>query len=137
MKKLIFLLTAVLLVTAQLYSQWVLRSTPTTNALEAIFVVNANVIYAAGDDETIIKTTNGGVNWFLLRENAAGKDYLDVYFVNENTGVAVGGLSSPLRVGLISRTTDGGLHWFDFITTDGCFLALQFVNSTTGILAAM
>ena len=134
MKKLIFLLTAVLIVSAPLYSQWVLQSTPTTNALEAIFVVNANVIYAAGDNETIIKTTNGGSNWILLRENSAGKDYLDIHFFNENTGIAVGGIYSLSRVGLISKTTNGGLNWVDSITSGICFRGIEFVNSTTGYL---
>ncbi|MCI0474428.1 MAG: YCF48-related protein, partial [Ignavibacteria bacterium] len=134
MKKLSFILIAVIFFAAEVFPQWIHQTTPSSNALSAISVVNPNVIFAAGDYETIIKTTNGGINWIKLRENLAGKDYLGIHFINENTGIAVGGLFTPIKIGIISRTTNGGANWTDFTSTDGCFRALYFVNSTTGYL---
>jgi photosystem II stability/assembly factor-like uncharacterized protein len=132
MKKLSFLMIAAFLITAEAIPQWLLQATPTTSALNSVSVVNANVIYAAGDYETIIKSTNGGVNWVKLRENPAGKDYQEIHFINETTGIAVGGLYTPIKVGVISRTTNGGLNWIDISSTDICWRALCFINSATG-----
>ena len=132
MKKAFFFLPAVLFLSAQLYSQWVLQPTPTTQNLNSIVYVNATTLYASGEGEVILKTTNGGTNWVKLRENIGGKDYLSIWFVNENTGFAAGGLEIPTRTGLISKTTNGGVNWVDVVFSDICFRSAYFINASTG-----
>jgi hypothetical protein len=82
------------------------------------------------DTATIIRTTNGGVNWtvqnphttFLLR---------GVYFTNTLNGFAVG------NNGTILRTTDGGDNWTVFQSNiSGLLLRdIYFINSLTGFIA--
>jgi len=135
MKKAFFFLPAVLFLSAQLYSQWVLQPTPTTQNLNSIVYVNATTLYASGEGEVILKTTNGGTNWVKLRENIGGKDYFSIWFVNENTGFAAGGLEIPTRTGLISKTTNGGVNWVDVVFSDICFRSAYFINASTGFMA--
>jgi photosystem II stability/assembly factor-like uncharacterized protein len=134
MKKLSFILIAVMFFTAETFPQWASQTTPTTNILEAISVVNPNLIFAAGDYETILKTTNGGNNWTKIHENISGYDYYGIHFFDENTGIAAGGYFGAYFRGIVSRTTNGGLNWTDSISTTICYRALYFINSTTGFM---
>jgi photosystem II stability/assembly factor-like uncharacterized protein len=54
--------------------------------------------------------------------------------VNENTGFAVGGLNSPIIIGVISKTTNGGVNWVDIVYNNICFTSACFINASTGFL---
>ncbi len=133
MKKLIFLIAAVLLSTAQLYSQWIEQSTPVTVDIYSVFPVSPTTVYAVSDNEVVLKTTNAGTNWAIIRQGPlTNYDYSDLWFFNESTGIAVGGVSSPSKVGVISKTTNGGVNWKDTLITGKTFSSVYFVNATTG-----
>jgi photosystem II stability/assembly factor-like uncharacterized protein len=53
----------------------------------------------------ILKTINGGIDWFEQSQNANGS-LSEVYFLNEYIGTSVGAAT-------ILRTTDGGANWID------------------------
>ncbi len=56
----------------------------------------------------IVRTDNGGVSW--TAKSKGNKAWLNsIYFVDENTGYAVGG--DPLKPGTILKTTNGGEIW--------------------------
>jgi photosystem II stability/assembly factor-like uncharacterized protein len=58
-------------------------------------------------------------------------NYNDMYFFNENTGVAVG------NEGKIIRTTDAGTTWKTIAAgTNQSLRSIEFVNSTTGWIAS-
>jgi photosystem II stability/assembly factor-like uncharacterized protein len=80
--------------------------------------VSSNIAYAAGDD--IIKSTNGGLTWFVIRNGTILSQYQGLYFIDENTGSVVG------RPGLIITTTNGGSSWTQRIM----YLPVQFGDST-------
>lgn len=63
----------------------------------------------AGDTNYIIKTTNGGNNWFVI--NTLYKDLSRVEFINENTGYVSGGGNGITA--LFIKTTNGGMNWMD------------------------
>lgn len=43
---------------------WISQNSGTTQALNSVYFCNINTGFAVGDNGTIVKTTNGGSNWF-------------------------------------------------------------------------
>ena len=83
---------------------------PTGNQLNAVKFINQQTGFAVGAAGTIIKTTNGGMNW--VTQNSPFFAFLwDVTFVDANTWVIVGVDVSVGNNGIILRTTNGGDNW--------------------------
>jgi photosystem II stability/assembly factor-like uncharacterized protein len=88
--------------------------------LYSVQFVNGNIGYAAGQG-TIIKTTNGGSNWFCPSTiDPSNNKFLGVHFVDENTGILTGVCTtyvdwstSPQEKGFYCRTTNGGISWVE------------------------
>lgn len=78
-----------------------------------IYFINKNIGWAIGNG--IYKTINGGESWFLQSIADSIADYVlsDIFFTDENNGVAVGGGSGYRYFdwGYILRTTNGGDTW--------------------------
>ena len=113
--------------------QWVKQTSPTTQMLNEIFILNPTTLFVAGDNQTILKTTNGGATWIKLKEYYGSFELIGIYFQNENTGIAVGGMYiGGNNKGAIFRTTNGGTTWDSTAINKICFRKLCFINSTTG-----
>jgi photosystem II stability/assembly factor-like uncharacterized protein len=132
MKKLLFLLVAVLIATAQLYSQWVQQTSPTTNSLEGIYFINSTTGFVTGNGGLIMKTTNGGVNW-VVQTTPTLTPINGIYFFDANTGIAVCGNYST-NVCAILKTTNGGTNWVSKFVNTRISLrnTIQFINPNTG-----
>src|SRR4030095_7768120 len=76
------------------------HSLPTGNRLYSIKFINQQTGYAVGYVGTIIKTTDGGLNWFSQVSPVRGS-LLDISFVDINTLIIVGN-------NIVLRTTHGG-----------------------------
>lgn len=75
----------------------------------------------------IAKTTDGGLNWFLLRRDTI-YDFFDCYFLNENEGWVVGGDDRTFEP-CILHTTDGGENWERQNLSAGYYLrAVHFIG---------
>lgn len=87
--------------------------------------------YAAGNRDTIYKTTDGGVTWNKLPLPFPGVtpqiQYRDMYALDANTVFLVG-IGFPRKV--VIKTTDGGATWTDIT---GNIIALGLGN-LTGIM---
>ena len=79
---------------------------------------------------TILKTENGGKNWFPLQVEYPGTLNLsDVFFINENEGFAIGNQS------YVFKTSNGGKTWtFKNLGSDTHCSSVYFINSSTGFL---
>lgn len=80
---------------------------PTRSTLTSVFNIGER-LWAGGHDAVIISSSDGGDTWTRQffdpdRQQAV----MDLYFVDENNGVAIG------SYGLYLRTTDGGQTWAD------------------------
>jgi len=62
----------------------------------------------------IVKSTDGGIRWTLLKQSTGFEDYLDICALNDSILVVVGGNDTTLEP-IILRSTDGGNTW-DSIT---------------------
>ena len=105
MKKIILLLIIThcsLLIT---YAQfgWYQQYSGTTNNLNSI-CFKGSVGWIAGNNGTILKTTNTGTTWFL-QSSGTTNNLLSISFYDALTGCTVG------SVGTILKTTNGGDNW--------------------------
>ncbi|MCD4695916.1 MAG: hypothetical protein K8S16_06705, partial [Bacteroidales bacterium] len=95
------------------------------------YFVNQNTGFAVAYN-TLLKTTDGGENWFEV-ETGATFNLLSIDFCNDSTGFIVG--SSYEKV---LKTTDYGNTWTEVIfnspLTSGSLEKIQFVSNTTGFV---
>jgi photosystem II stability/assembly factor-like uncharacterized protein len=83
---------------------------PTGNQLEAVKFINQQTGIAVGAAGTIMKTSNGGLNWEVQASPIYA--YLwDVTYVDINIWIICGVDVSSGNNGIILRSTDGGNSW--------------------------
>ena len=112
---------------------WTLLNHPATNkALYSINPVDSNVVYCVGMFETIIKSTNGGANWIVIRNGpwGSGHSYFSSYFINENTGW-IGGTGEKLF-----KTTNGGTT-LDSVYLESYMYDMYFKDSLDGVICGI
>ncbi|MFN3380513.1 MAG: WD40/YVTN/BNR-like repeat-containing protein, partial [Runella zeae] len=56
-----------------LFAQWRLQSSGTVSSFRAISAVNDKVVWASGSQGTVLRTTDGGTTWNVIRVNGAEK----------------------------------------------------------------
>ncbi len=81
--------------------------------------------HTGGDTNYVIKTTNGGDNWFII--NSVYIDLSKVKFINSYTGFVCGGPNGT--GGFLTKTTNGGMNWFVLNTPFGGYFDDIFVLS--------
>jgi photosystem II stability/assembly factor-like uncharacterized protein len=88
-----------------------------------------NTVIAVGANGYIIKTNDGGSNWYPVSSNTSN-DLYKISFVNKTTGYAIG------CKGTILETTDEGQSWSNIgISTNLNFFSISFINKDTGLVA--
>lgn len=101
---------------------------PQGNTLTGVRVFDANTCVAVGHTSTVMKTTNGGVNWDVQHYSGGiSNDLWAVYFIDVNTGWAVG------SSGAVIKTTNAGVNWISqsgAVSND--LWAVWFIDNTTG-----
>ena len=132
------------------------RTLPST--MQTVHFVNRDTGYAGGNPTTyeigrgegikIYRTTNGGITWENVltpltgpREVITEDDYIcspaveaginDIYFTDENNGIAVGG--DLIYGGIALWTNDGGQTWSWNNAQGGELNAIDFANANLGI----
>ena len=86
---------------------WVSQETGQEDILEDIFMLDAMIGWAVGENGIVLHTTNGGIKWDK-QDSGTEETLRSVRFANEKVGWAVGG---ELGVGVVITTTDGGQSW--------------------------
>ena len=117
--KITICLIALLIISATTYAQpggKLCNSPSFGNRVDDIFMLNTKTGYAVSGDGKIVKTTDGGNNWLLLKQ--ANIYCRTVEFINTQKGF-VGGFSfNPnIDTNILRRTTDGGATWTPTTTT--------------------
>ncbi len=136
-------LIGIFLITGIAYSQsgWQIVSDSVPDLwLESIQMTSANTGYACGwypttSSGSILKTTNGGLNW--QRTDYITNNVDDVCFLNDLTGYFIGWSFLPgFFHGHIYKTTDGCSTWarHDSIQ-EGNFFRIKFLDVNTGLVA--
>ena len=98
--------------------------------LNSICFINTGTGFAAGNNGTFDKTTNGGFNWSLLN-TGTNNNFNSVSFPSSNTGYIVGG------GGVLVKTTNGGTNWNLFPAGTGYVqTSMFFINDNTGYVTS-
>ena len=98
--------------------------------LFTVFFINDTVGWAAGAEGYILKTEDGGQNWYHTYLDMGIDHFRDSYFVNQDTGWIVGGDS-------IFQTTDGGDTWESLKgLSNHSYHCCYFINSNSGWVGA-
>ncbi|MCB0729120.1 MAG: hypothetical protein KDD00_16755, partial [Ignavibacteriae bacterium] len=72
--------------------------------LKSVKFINANTGYVCGDGGLLLKTSNGGINWFNSNSGISGENLSSIDF-NGNNGTVVGASGS------VYYTTNAGSTW--------------------------
>ncbi|MDQ3193608.1 MAG: YCF48-related protein [Bacteroidota bacterium] len=84
---------------------WYQLTSGTSYNLRSLCFTDINTGYAVGFNGTILKTTDGGLNW-ILQTVGTNQNLYSVHFIGQ-TGYVVGGTN----ISVIFRTTNGGTNW--------------------------
>lgn len=117
----------IVILNVSLYSDWIWQNPlPQGNELRSTYFLNSQTGFACGYGGTILKTTNGGTNWSILKSDVF-KILFSVYFTDINTGYVSG------ESGIIFKTTNGGTNWFNLNSgTNENLFSLCFTSASTG-----
>jgi len=108
-------------------TNWNIISTGSGNSLNAIYFPDTNTGYACDYGGFVFKTTNAGVSWTSLSTGSGA--LLGLYFIDANTGFAVGGFYS----GVLLKTINGGSSWTQMVSFNGTTIHdIYFTNSVSG-----
>jgi photosystem II stability/assembly factor-like uncharacterized protein len=115
------------------HSQWVQQTSGVTSPLYDAHFINQNTGWVCGDNGTIIKTTNGGLNWITQNSGVTNKPLFGIHAVDSQYAYCVGWWQTILK------TTNGGNNWIIIrngpnIAGNGSFFKCFFLNANTGWL---
>ncbi|MBN1632604.1 MAG: T9SS type A sorting domain-containing protein [Ignavibacteria bacterium] len=139
MKKtiLLFKATFFFLFLANSYSQsgWISQNSGTGTILQGVCLVDSNIGFAVGWGDVILKTTNGGTNWFSQVSGTSECSFYGVSFTDANNGTVVGLLIVDRNyIGGILRTTNGGTNWILQHSPNYWLLGVSFIDANTGFV---
>jgi photosystem II stability/assembly factor-like uncharacterized protein len=110
------------------------------NSINCIYFINSLTGFGLGGNQNIIKTTNGGNNWFLVNynpSNTVNTNLLSGYFIDENLGYSCGYWASQFSSGhVFLKTTNGGLNWTSINVNNPptTFTKVRIVDGQTGYI---
>jgi photosystem II stability/assembly factor-like uncharacterized protein len=117
---------------------WDKLNVPTTASLRGLSVVSDAVVWASGTEGTVIRTSDGGKNWSVIKVPGADQlDFRGIQAFDANTAVIIS--SGPAEKGQahIYRTSDGGKSWahvYEQKTAGIFFDAVAFWDRKHGIV---
>jgi photosystem II stability/assembly factor-like uncharacterized protein len=100
----------------------------TDKQLRSVFFVNDTLGWSVGEQEIIIKTTNGGADWQVINTNGS-QHYFEVFFHDENNGWLCGAAGTN---GVIKKTTNGGTTWQNSIIPTSRLNGMHFADINFG-----
>lgn len=109
------------------------------SALRAIYFADEYTWYTSTVNNAIRKTTDKGQTWqYLHALLPTAYAYRTIHFMNTTTGFIAGDNGGGVSaLGLIRKTTNGGVNWITRTTLTGVEpRSFTFVNATTGYLSA-
>jgi photosystem II stability/assembly factor-like uncharacterized protein len=117
-------------------SGWVLQNSGINKHIYSSYFVNDMIGYAGSSGGYILKTINGGNQWFTVYSNPE-YDIDDVFFIYSSIGWAIGYRNYPELKNVVLKTINGGATWSE-IYIDSLYSygsEIYFSNPSTGYLA--
>jgi photosystem II stability/assembly factor-like uncharacterized protein len=128
-------LSLIIFTSLQTQAQWQEQTSPTTNPLYSVSVVDNSVAWIGGQSGTVLRTTDGGANWTSVGGAAIGNNVYNIFGVDDQTALCAATNISPFGYGYVFKTTDGGVTWDQvFIKIGSRLHAIWMFNSTNGFM---
>lgn len=129
MKKAIFIFFIIHFSLLIANAQWIQQNSGTSTDFHSVKFINKYTGWACGTG-TILKTTNGGINWIAQSHPATGKRLASISIVDSLNLYCVGWFETILK------TTNGGINWIAIRNgpggTGSSYDACFFINKNTG-----
>ncbi len=112
-------------------AQWISQPIGTLENIWDIEFINGNTGWACGEGSTILKTTNGGMNWVHQQASISNEILTGIHPVNENIIYCVGYFRA------VMKTTNGGSNWFTLQNNNpwNSYFGVYFLNKDTGFIS--
>lgn len=112
---------------------WAKIPSPTSKTLRNLYFIDAQTGWAAGEDGTIIHTSNGGDSW-IVQNSTVQTFIVDIFFINENLGWALTFRNVFPFGTIILKTSNGGDTWIteDFPDENAIMNTVFFFDSLNG-----
>ncbi len=109
---------------------WTAQTPGNLQSMQCILYINSSTGFIGSGYGEILKTTNGGTNWFALNTGVSDRHIYALSFIDMNIGYAVG------YYGLILKTTNGGTDWVSQRVTDTNerLYGVSFTDASTGTI---
>jgi Secretion system C-terminal sorting domain len=115
------------------YSQWVEQTSGITDDLSSVSAVDNNAAWVCGNNGTVLRTTNGGLNWL----NASGAqippnlDLYNIFGIDANTAMVTGSDANTY----VFKTVNGGTTWIQIFTQASGFIdCILMANPMIGFM---
>lgn len=132
-KKSYLLIFIIIFIVKISFCQWLIQNSDTTQNLSWCYFINGSTGFVVGDSGTFLRTTNSGYIW--QKQNLPNdKIIFSVYFKNLLTGYICGLPTENPSIGFFSKTTDGGITWFEISVSKRGYLVYGINNSDTLLL---
>jgi len=117
-----FLVIAIFLLLPSAKAQFQICNSGTTQHLNDVYFMDAQTGIAVGDSGTILRSTDGGLNWSTVLSVDTIR-LTKVKFFNNQTGIALGTQ--------LYKTTNGGQTWAHLPHSNTFFFDIEIVNDST------
>jgi photosystem II stability/assembly factor-like uncharacterized protein len=129
MKTFILILVTFLALNISSFPQWVQQNSGTSERFLTCYFLNENIGWSAGDEGTIVKTTDSGESWFS--QSVATQDIIhSIFFIDSLNGWIALYEFIPARHGSVMHTTNGGETWITQLQVDLVTLHDVFFTDT-------
>ena len=135
MKFILYIVIFFVSFTYHISAQWIHQNSGTTERFMSNYFLNENIGWSAGNDGTIVKTTNGGEEWFSQSVNTSDNIHSIIFTDSLNGWIALYEFI-PERHGSVMHTSDGGETWTTQLSITGAtFHSVFFRNAKDGWVA--
>ena len=127
--------SVLLVLTILAVPSWTMQTSGVNVRLRGVSAVSERVAWASGAGSTVLRTTDGGVNWQKLPVTSDAVDFRDIDGIDPQTAYVLSIGNGPAS--RIYKTTDAGKTWTMQFKADDqkVFLdAMSFWDSTNGIV---
>src|ERR1035437_3107420 len=125
----------ILISLSNIYPQWTLLNSGTSNYLSQVFFVNHDIGFVVGEHSTIQKTTDAGTTWSNSNTGVTTNLILSsIFFLSDMVGCVVG-YDVTAYHSKVFRTTNGGNSWYE-ISISAMVEAnyITFINNNIGFI---
>jgi photosystem II stability/assembly factor-like uncharacterized protein len=113
---------------------WEERNSGVTVSLNSVSNIDASKAWICGDSGTVLRTSNGGYNWYNVSGNGIPSNVtlVNIFGVNASTALVAGFKDSNT---FVYRSTNSGANWSQvFFQMNGFVNAVWMNTDSTGIL---